>query len=92
MLALYAGFVCGAVNYSLITWSNRLLPVTVCALYGALQPPATAVIAFFARGESLSASGFASMALVILSLALVSRLPADQAPSNAAVEGLLPAA
>lgn len=54
LLGLYAGLVCGAMNYSLITWANKLLPVTVCALYCAMQPPCTALIAFFAKDESLT--------------------------------------
>jgi len=72
LLALYAGLVCGAMNFSLITWANQILPATVCALYGALQPPSTALIAFVWKGESLTTMGYVSMALIAASLVLVS--------------------
>eukprot|EP00747_Dinoflagellata_sp_TGD_P001382 gnl/TRDRNA2_/TRDRNA2_101916_c1_seq5.p1 gnl/TRDRNA2_/TRDRNA2_101916_c1~~gnl/TRDRNA2_/TRDRNA2_101916_c1_seq5.p1 ORF type:complete len:378 (-),score=34.72 gnl/TRDRNA2_/TRDRNA2_101916_c1_seq5:98-1192(-) len=70
-LALYAGIVCGAFNFSLITWANETLPVTICALYGAGQPPCTAVIAFLVHGEGLTMMGFVSGALVLASLLIM---------------------
>lgn len=69
--ALYAGAVCGALNYSLIAWASSVVTVTACALYGALQPPCTAVIALLFQGEALTRAGVISMVLALLSLVTI---------------------
>jgi drug/metabolite transporter (DMT)-like permease len=46
--------VCGALDYALLTWANKHLDATIVAMYGILQPLATALIAFALLGESLS--------------------------------------
>lgn len=72
LMAVYAGLICAGLNYFLLTWANKVLPVTLCAVYGALQPPCTAVMAFFARGEALTGAGYFSMFLVVASVVIVS--------------------
>lgn len=71
-MAVFAGFICGALNYFLITWANGILPVTICALYGVLQTPFTAIIAFVAKAEALDTIGYVSMVLVVSSVVIVS--------------------
>mmetsp|Transcript_109248 Transcript_109248/g.216982 ORF Transcript_109248/g.216982 Transcript_109248/m.216982 type:complete len:356 (+) Transcript_109248:17-1084(+) len=71
-MAVYAGLICAGLNYFLLTWANKVLPVTICAVYGALQPPCTAVMAFLARGEALTTAGYLSMFLVVASVVIIS--------------------
>eukprot|EP00933_Yihiella_yeosuensis_P043620 TRINITY_DN38506_c0_g1_i1.p1 TRINITY_DN38506_c0_g1~~TRINITY_DN38506_c0_g1_i1.p1 ORF type:complete len:384 (-),score=40.32 TRINITY_DN38506_c0_g1_i1:121-1128(-) len=71
--SIYGGVVCGAMNYALITWASTVLPPSVCGLYGALQPPLTAVLAFLVRGDTMPQLGIVGMALVIASLLIISR-------------------
>jgi len=85
-LALYSGVVCAALNYTLITWANKFLPATVCALYGVMQPPLTAIIAFCVKGEQLTVWGYVSMALAIASLVVVSFDRSRSAASAAALD------
>jgi len=68
LLALYGGAVCGALSFGLITWASESVQASVCALYGVLQPPCTALMAFAAKGEALTMGGLASGALALLSL------------------------
>lgn len=72
LMAVYAGFIVAGLNYFLLTWANKVLPVTLCAVYGALQPPCTAVMAFLAMGEALTSAGYFSMFLVVASVVIVS--------------------
>ncbi|CAE8730171.1 unnamed protein product [Polarella glacialis] len=72
LLSIYAGTVCGALNWCLLAWAAEVLPVSVCALYGALQPPCTAILAYFLRGEALTLPGLLSMALAVASLVVLS--------------------
>jgi len=72
MMALYAGLICSAMNFSMISWASQIVPATGCALYGALQPPFTTLFAFCWKGESLNLLGWVSMGLVGISLMLVS--------------------
>lgn len=78
LLSMYAGIVCGALNYSLLAFAQRRLSVTACALYGALQPPFTALIAFVARQEVLRFYGFVAIALAVASLVVVAWEPAEE--------------
>lgn len=67
-LSLYAGAVCGALNFALITWACESVQITICALYGVMQPPVTALLALAAKGESLEKGGLISGALALASL------------------------
>lgn len=75
-LALYAGLICAALNYNLLTWATKYLPVTVVSFYGCLQPSMTAILAYVAKGEDLTIAGCVSAILVTCSLALLSWEPA----------------
>merc|ERR1711957_332400 len=68
LISPFAGIVCGAMNYSLFAYANRVLSATTCSLYSALQPPLTAILAYTFRGESLSSSGCCSILFVIASI------------------------
>eukprot|EP00966_Prymnesium_polylepis_P277027 6400318-Prymnesium_polylepis.1 len=50
-VCLYLVAVCGVGNYTLMTWANQHLDATIVAIYGVLQPPVTALIAFVLLGE-----------------------------------------
>merc|ERR1712032_1601955 len=51
VLALYAGAICSALNYFLITWASARLAASVCALYACVQTPGTVVFALVMRKE-----------------------------------------
>lgn len=88
MISLFAGAVCGALNYSLFAWANRVLSATTCALYSALQPPLTAILAFAATGESLTSRGCWSMVLVIVSIFIVVQQSDQLVPAEAPATAL----
>jgi drug/metabolite transporter (DMT)-like permease len=51
---VYAVLVCSVLSYVLMTFSLRYITSTVQSLYGALQPPITALMAWLWTGESVS--------------------------------------
>jgi drug/metabolite transporter (DMT)-like permease len=53
-VCLYLVAVCGVGNYTLMTWANQHLDATIVAIYGVLQPPVTALIAFVLLGEQVA--------------------------------------
>jgi drug/metabolite transporter (DMT)-like permease len=64
--------ICGAGNYSIMTWCNERLDATVLALYGILQPPVTAAISFALQGATVRTQDALGALLIIAGLVLAS--------------------